>query len=262
MEMQEISEQSEGNKAEEGASEPVQEVKTEEEAEPDHYDQLRGPTEDVYTESFYAAAHVRAKAGNQSEGNARLYRAACLLLTVICVVLLLIIIALSVKLQTGSAVCSKDEETKTTGRLIPPPTCSPEQCQDLFPDIHSKRPGCQQCAKGWLTYGRSCYFLSTFRLTWTESQQNCSSRGGSLAVISNQNIQNFLTRKGNMKYWIGLRHTGAAWTWVNNNALQDSYWLEHPRSDCAYLDTDQPPEENWRTAACQAATYFVCQLQL
>ncbi|KAM9723983.1 natural killer cells antigen CD94 isoform 2-T2 [Menidia menidia] len=208
------------------------------------------------------SVELEGEKGNQSEGNARLYRAACLLLTVICVVLLLIIIALSVKLQTGSAVCSKDEETKTTGRLIPPPTCSPEQCQDLFPDIHSKRPGCQQCAKGWLTYGRSCYFLSTFRLTWTESQQNCSSRGGSLAVISNQNIQNFLTRKGNMKYWIGLRHTGAAWTWVNNNALQDSYWLEHPRSDCAYLDTDQPPEENWRTAACQAATYFVCQLQL
>ncbi|KAM4580937.1 early activation antigen CD69 isoform 2-T2 [Odontesthes bonariensis] len=200
--------------------------------------------------------------GKQNEGNERLYRAACLLLSVICLVLLLVVIALSVKLQTGSPVCSEKEETTAADRQIPSPTCSPEQCQDLFPNFHSKRIGCQQCAKGWLTYGRSCYFLSTFRLSWAESQQNCTSSGGSLAVITNQNVQTFLTRKGNLKYWIGLRQNDVAWNWVNNNKLQESYWAEYPNNgDCAFLNTDEQPEKNWDRAYCQATTYFICQLQ-
>lgn len=59
-------------------------------------------------------------------------------------------------------------------------------CTDpsLIPDRN-----CQQCADGWLTFGRSCFYLSTFRLSWDESQRNCSARGGSLAVISSQRVQ-------------------------------------------------------------------------
>ncbi|XP_072250165.1 C-type lectin domain family 4 member E isoform X2 [Leuresthes tenuis] len=200
--------------------------------------------------------------GKQTEGNERLYRAACLLLSVICLILLFVIITLSVKLQTGSPVCSEKEETTPADKQIPSPTCSPEQCQDLFPNIHSERISCQQCTKGWLTYGQSCYFLSTFRLPWAESQQNCTTRGGSLAVINSWNVQNFLTRKGNLKYWIGLRERDAAWNWVNNKKLRESYWAEHPNNgDCALLSTDDQPQKNWDRAPCQAATYFICQLQ-
>lgn len=48
---------------------------------------------------------------------------------------------------------------------------------------------CMQCAPGWLEFGTSCFFLSTNRLSWDESRMNCTARGGSLAVISNQKVQ-------------------------------------------------------------------------
>uniref|UniRef100_A0A3Q3KR13 Uncharacterized protein n=1 Tax=Monopterus albus TaxID=43700 RepID=A0A3Q3KR13_MONAL len=54
----------------------------------------------------------------------------------------------------------------------------------FFPDL-----GCQRCSDGWLTYGRSCFYLSTYRLNWENSQRTCTSRGGSLAVITSQEVQ-------------------------------------------------------------------------
>ncbi|XP_041845144.1 early activation antigen CD69 isoform X2 [Melanotaenia boesemani] len=207
------------------------------------------------------SVELEGEKGKQTEGNARLYRAGCFFLITICSILLLVIIVLSMKLNTGSTACSGRGETTTNDKQNPS-TCSMEQCQDFFPTFYSKRFGCQQCANGWLTYGRSCFFLSTFRLTWAESQMNCSSRGGSLAVITSQNVQNFLTTKGNLRYWIGLTQRDAKWTWVNNNELQESYWAEAPQhGDCAYLSSERPFAKNWDRASCQAATYFICQLQ-
>lgn len=49
--------------------------------------------------------------------------------------------------------------------------------------------GCRLCGDGWITFGRSCFFLSTFRLKWHQSKQNCTSRGGSLAVIASKEVQ-------------------------------------------------------------------------
>lgn len=54
----------------------------------------------------------------------------------------------------------------------------------LLPDL-----GCRQCADGWLTFGRSCFFLSTYRLGWEQSQRNCTARGGSLAIITSREVQ-------------------------------------------------------------------------
>ncbi|KAI3360517.1 hypothetical protein L3Q82_002404 [Scortum barcoo] len=168
------------------------------------------------------SVELEGEKGNQTEGNARLYRAGCIFLTIICLVLLLVVVILSVK-----------------------------------------HLGCRQCADGWLTLGRSCFYLSKFRLNWAESQRNCSARGGSLAVVSSPTIQNFLTEKGKMSYWIGLKHNGAAWTWVNNTVLRESYWAEVPPPEgCGLLSSRSPPEANWVTAACNAYSFFICQLHM
>lgn len=127
-----------------------------------------------------------------------------------------------------------------------------------FPEL-----GCQQCANGWLRLGQSCFYLSRFRLSWDESQRNCTARGGSLAVIDSLGLQNFLTKEGKMKYWIGLRRQGATWTWVNNAALRQSYWGDNmPEEACGILSSEGPPEKNWMRASCEFYTYFICQVQL
>ncbi|XP_054477641.1 C-type lectin domain family 9 member A-like [Anoplopoma fimbria] len=265
MEMQDITKEVERSKEDEGASEPMLEVKTEEEGEPDHYSKLQIPSEDIYSEAVYGGTPVKTRSGKQTEGNTRLYRAGCLFLTIICLVLLLVIIILSVKLQTGSTVCHERAETTAADSEGPPfaPRCSHEECMALFPDTLPQRTGCQQCNAGWLPYGRSCFYFSAFRLSWANSQKNCTTSGGALAVVTSRKVQNFLTGNQKTNYWIGLRQKGATWTWVNNDVLQESYWADStPDGDCGILSGRKPPEKNWMKASCEAVTYYICEVQL
>ncbi|MEQ2158009.1 hypothetical protein GOODEAATRI_007750 [Goodea atripinnis] len=149
MEMQEILTESPNSNEEEGAGEPKVEGKT----------QVK-----------------------QVEGNAGLYRLLCLILTIICLILLILVFVLGVKLQTESTVCLGNDRSEV--QQSRPPTCNLQDCHKQF-----KRLGCQQCARGWLTFDGSCFFLSTTRLTWPESHKNCSASGGSLAVVTSQRIQ-------------------------------------------------------------------------
>lgn len=274
--MEKITAEKERNVEDEEASKVMLEVKTEaepekepeKEPEPEHYSKLRSTSEDVYSEAYYAASPFKTRpAGSQNQGNVRLYRAACIFLGIICLVLLLVIGILCLKLQTGSTVCAETQETTAINRPTIPSfdqTCSFEECQAHFQMIQpNSKLGCQQCANGWLRLGQSCFYLSRFRLSWDESQRNCTARGGSLAVIDSLRLQNFLTKEGKMKYWIGLRRQGATWTWVNNAALRQSYWGDNmPEEACGILSSEGPPEKNWMRASCEFYTYFICQVQL
>ncbi|XP_010786741.1 C-type lectin domain family 12 member A isoform X2 [Notothenia coriiceps] len=169
------------------------------------------------------SVELQEEKGKPTEGNSRLYRAACLFLTIICLVLLLFVIILSVKLQTGSTICPEREETTADERRSPPSdlTCSHEKCEALFPELQPQHTSCRQCPGGWVSYGPSCFYLSTFRLSWEESQRNCSSRRGSLAVITNRGLQYYLTKVGKLTYWIGLKQTETTWTWVDKTELTE-----------------------------------------
>ncbi|XP_078480308.1 perlucin-like protein [Lampetra planeri] len=126
-----------------------------------------------------------------------------------------------------------------------------------------QRLPCLHCPRGWLLFGRSCFYLSTSRLSWDESQKNCSSVGGSLVIITDQTVQNFLTEQGKLQYWMGLSYRGTSWTWVNNTVLGQSYWKEPPSAEgCGLLMSQNPREKNWISIPCQDYAYFICQLQL
>ncbi|XP_028984911.1 early activation antigen CD69 isoform X2 [Betta splendens] len=209
------------------------------------------------------SVELEAEKGTPTEGRARRYPSGCLFLSILCLILLVVVIILSMKLVTGSKVCPERQETPADPAIRPSsPSCSYEQCQAQYPSSQRRNFGCRQCASGWLSYGRSCFYLSTFRLSWDESQRNCTASGGSLAVIGSQTTQNFLTKEGDLKYWIGLRQKGDRWAWVNHSAVQQSYWSKDETSgDCGILDSTGPQDKNWIKASCQAYTYFICQLQ-
>ncbi|XP_029959050.1 natural killer cells antigen CD94 isoform X1 [Salarias fasciatus] len=195
------------------------------------------------------------------EGNSRLYRSACLVLGLLCLALLLLVIVLFVKLHTGSTVCPEQGQTAPADKKRTPfgPVCSYDQCQAYFNRGELQQCECY-CAPGWKGYGRSCFFFSTFRLSWDESLQNCTSRGGSLAIVNSPEVQNFLARAGSLTYWIGLRELNSGWTWVNRTVLRESHWAEAPLTgDCVALMGRNPPDKNWIKASCQASTYFICQ---
>nr|XP_020466600.1 C-type lectin domain family 4 member E-like isoform X4 [Monopterus albus] len=246
MEMQQIPTEKGRDEANE---EPKLEVKTEalEEVKSRKYKKLQSSSEDIYSGTCFGSAPLKPIAGKQSKGNVRLYRIGCFLLTTICLVLLMVVIILGVKLQTGS---SPEREGG----------CSYEQCKNRL-QLRPEVLGCQQRSDGWLTFGRSCFYVSTYRLNWDEGVKNCTSRGGSLAVITSQEVQEFLTKKGKGFHWIGLRKRGNTWTWVNDTVLQKSYWKDPPSQDCGILSSKDPPEKNWITVSCQANAYFICQVK-
>lgn len=42
------------------------------------------------------------------------------------------------------------------------------------------------CPKGWKRFQEKCYYLSTDRMSWLESEQNCTGMGSHLVVINSE----------------------------------------------------------------------------
>ncbi|RVE62773.1 hypothetical protein OJAV_G00160960 [Oryzias javanicus] len=149
------------------------------------------------------------------------------------------------------------EEDATNNRKDP--STFNKLCSDHLKSICAGR---ERCPYQLHTNGSYCFFLSTLRQSWYQSQSKCISVCGSLAVITSQEVQTFLTEKGNLVYWIGLKKHESAWQWVNNKTLEKSYWTSMPGDgDCALLKSSDPPEGNWLKSSCQSSAYFICQLE-
>ncbi|KAF6735154.1 C-type lectin domain family 1 member B [Oryzias melastigma] len=253
MEMKEVPAKAKREDEEKRDDEPKQSIKTEEEANPGHYSSLLSPSEEVYTEAYQSV-----KSCQELPGSARLYCVMCVCLSVICLILLMAVVILGVKLQAKSTVNFEEEKTGTN-RDGPFMVNAEKLCME---HLRKTCAGSEQCPYKWLTYRNYCFFLSTFRLTWEESQSKCTSVYGSLAVITSQEVQNFLTEKGNLLYWIGLKKHQSVWKWVNNKTLEKSYWATNENDGgCALFSSHSPPQRNWIPVSCQAPSYFICQLE-
>ncbi|XP_064803815.1 CD209 antigen-like protein E isoform X1 [Oncorhynchus masou masou] len=246
-----------------------------EEAESTVYSKLKSPSEDIYAEASPGQPCAKDRPDLQVLGNVGLYRAVCLLLSVICLVLLLVIIILCVKFPSQPQVCHGTEkgiEAKEKGsvtekgidakeeRFQSTEVCSLQTCQAQYFQQQSQVPACHMCDEGWLHFESSCYFLSRDRMNWDESRDECKKRGADLAVITNKTVQTFLTKKGNLMYWIGLRQRTRNWVWVNNTALGQSYWSGSNRQgDCGLLTGRDPPERSWSSTSCDQYSFYICQ---
>ncbi|XP_029535012.1 CD209 antigen-like protein E isoform X2 [Oncorhynchus nerka] len=233
-----------------------------EEAESTVYSKLKSPSEDIYAEASPGQRCAKDRPDLQVLGNVGLYRAMCLLLSVICLVLLLVIIILCVKFPSQPQVCHGTEkgiEAKEE-RFQSTEVCSLQTCQAQYFQQQSQVPACHMCDEGWLHFESFCYFLSRDRMNWDESRDECKKRGADLAVITNKTVQTFLTKKGNLMYWIGLRQRTRNWVWVNNTVLGQSYWSGSNRQgDCGLLTGRDPPERSWSSTSCDQYSFYICQ---
>ncbi|XP_046295967.1 C-type lectin domain family 4 member A-like [Marmota monax] len=75
------------------------------------------------------------------------------------------------------------------------------------------------CPENWKSFSSSCYFLSTDRKSWKESQDNCSRMEAHLVVINSKEEQDFLTQNMDKTsaYFVGLSDSGGQghWQWVD-----------------------------------------------
>ncbi|XP_047467267.1 uncharacterized protein LOC125023800 [Mugil cephalus] len=156
----------------------------------------------------------------------------------------------------------------------------------LQSDVSSLEGTCGRCPPGWILLNSSCYFLSstvspTVRKTWSDSRDDCISRGSDLVVIDDQEEQKFVSvvienaSKGRNVwengFWIGLTDAGeeGTWLWINNvTEVEQRYWKDGEPNDMGRAGEDcalvfPSPSNPWKTrndANCQQhQTLWICE---
>ncbi|NWT49035.1 CLC4E protein, partial [Chroicocephalus maculipennis] len=84
------------------------------------------------------------------------------------------------------------------------------------------------CPNGWKRFQKSCYYLSTDKMSWAESVQNCTGMGSQLVVIDSKAEQvGVFANAYETKYYIGLSaYESGQWQWVDQTPYKKSatFW--------------------------------------
>ncbi|MBN3295696.1 C209A protein, partial [Amia calva] len=137
-------------------------------------------------------------------------------------------------------------------------------------DSESQERVCQPCPQGWQSFNSKCYYFSTERQRWNDSQAACRDQGANLVVIESREEQEFIWRqsiKASWHYWIGL--TGAvkckAWLWVDGSSLNVQYWAPGEPNDirgkeeCVATAVILNPLHNWVDLICSQVHRWICE---
>uniref|UniRef100_A0A8C8S7Y1 C-type lectin domain-containing protein n=1 Tax=Pelusios castaneus TaxID=367368 RepID=A0A8C8S7Y1_9SAUR len=111
------------------------------------------------------------------------------------------------------------------------------------------------CPDDWIGYQGKCYFFSEFEKNWTNSQNNCSVFGASLAVIdSNQEMAFMMRYQGISEHWIGLQREQEmqSWKWVNGSDFNNTFPIRGG-GNCAYLN-----DNGVSSSRCTTDRNWVC----
>ncbi|XP_060720829.1 C-type lectin domain family 4 member A-like [Tachysurus vachellii] len=115
-----------------------------------------------------------------------------------------------------------------------------------------------QCEEGWKSLGLKCYYFSSSKLNWEQSQDYCVEKGGHLVIITSQTEQDFVVSQIGETHWIGLNdlETEGQWMWVNNQPLKETgvtFWFSAPNQPDNWKAMD-PSGENCAALGDAVAT--------
>ncbi|CAI5679824.1 unnamed protein product [Oreochromis niloticus] len=122
----------------------------------------------------------------------------------------------------------------------------------------------------WVSFGPSCYYISSEVKTWEESRKDCQRRNSDLVIINSDEEQKFIMSLGK-RVWLGLTDQDEenVWTWVDGTTLAKSYWYhpqpdnggdEHIEEDCAeLLNYNNDLLLTWNDISCLKTNHWICE---
>ncbi|XP_048150215.1 C-type lectin domain family 4 member E-like isoform X3 [Corvus hawaiiensis] len=144
------------------------------------------------------------------------------------------------------------------------------ECNSALPQGTDR--GWMCCPKGWRRFQRSCYFLSTDKMAWAESEQNCTRMGSQLVVINSKAEQDFLSEqiKRNPKrenFHIGLfAEKVGQWQWVDKTPynVTAAFWREGEPSNatdenCTVMHVPGVSPNNWNDVRSDLLHHRICE---
>ncbi|XP_067268218.1 CD209 antigen-like protein C [Chanodichthys erythropterus] len=138
----------------------------------------------------------------------------------------------------------------------------------------SLEPMKSSCPEDWKHFNGSCYYISSFGRTWSDSQSYCKRNGGNLAIILTAEEQTFiwdlLPRGYWNAFWFGISDEKVEddWHWVDGTKLVGGFWEygepnNHRNEDCGYMiKTDvlsRVAIRSWYDAPCHMSLPFICE---
>ena len=98
--------------------------------------------------------------------------------------------------------------------------------------------------------------------TWDEGEGYCWSKGGHLASIGDDEVQEHLSDVvGQQRVWIGLQKTNGSWEWSDRSQINFTGDIKSMMDDtrnCIGFSKADHPLEKWRNLDCDTSLSFVC----
>ncbi|XP_051489591.1 C-type lectin domain family 4 member A-like [Apus apus] len=181
----------------------------------------------------------------------------------ISLMLLLVCIALIIALLVAPFSRGSDQPTALQQKF------KEWQCNSA--GLQGKERGWMCCPSGWKLFQKSCYYLSDDKMSWAESEQNCTGMGSHLVVISSKAEQEFLFEElqrasRGENYYIGLSAQKVGqWHWVDKTPFNETaaFWRTREPSNvddekCVVIHTRTHQPNNWNDVKC-GNQYRVCE---
>merc|ERR1712198_432740 len=144
--------------------------------------------------------------------------------------------------------------------------------QSIFKQIEG------ECPDGWTYFDQTnrCYALfNEPSITWMDAQYNCTKLGGDLAMIFDDQTNDFVsTVSGGSIAWIGAHRVGPLtdpkprndqFTWIDGSALEFSNWSggqpDNYNGDEFCVEMNTFGSATWNDQWCNAnRNYYICQV--
>ncbi|XP_064140658.1 NKG2-A/NKG2-B type II integral membrane protein-like isoform X3 [Loxodonta africana] len=116
---------------------------------------------------------------------------------------------------------------------------------------------CGRCPEDWLSYSNNCYYVSSDKKTWTESQMACASKKSNLTNIDNEEEMKFMDLLPSS--WVGLSRESSnyPWLWINGSpSNQKIREIPNRTYNCAIVYSS-----SLQSASCGSAKTYICKLE-